>query len=485
VAGDGSRRTVRLGKVSKAQAEHVKVKIEGLVTARLTGRMEDEIARWLAALDDKVYAKLVRVGLADPRTSAAPAPAPEPVPSLGAFVKAYAASRTDLKPSTKRNYEKTVAHLLAFFDADKPIDAFTPGDADRWCLYLKTKLKENTVRLHCSHAKRFFRSAMRNRLIAENPFADAKTSYQRTYERKHFVTRQEAERILAACPNWRWRTIFALCRYGAVRCPSELLTLKWTDVNWEQSRILIHSPKTEHHPGQDARVVPLFPELVSHLREAFEEAEPGAVYVVPRWGKTGNLRAQFAAIVKAAGLQPWPKIFNALRSWREIELRERWPSHVVCSWLGHSEDVAEKHYLCVTEAHFRQAAEPETAHETAQQPSAADCDELQPAGQSQSVDADLQHVAACGTTSHGGPGVLQGAAGDCLSPGAGASSPQSSRRTPPESWPQPCRNALSTFPTRSVPTAAGGYSHPGGLRRSCRSSPAAESRICDSCRAGT
>ncbi|MCE5301936.1 MAG: hypothetical protein LLF97_02370, partial [Planctomycetaceae bacterium] len=33
----------------------------------------------------------------------------------------------------------------------------------------------------------------------------------------------------------------------------------------------------------------------------------------------------------------------------------RFPSHVVCDWLGNSEDVARKHYYQTTDAHFAEA----------------------------------------------------------------------------------------------------------------------------------
>lgn len=36
-------------------------------------------------------------------------------------------------------------------------------------------------------------------------------------------------------------------------------------------------------------------------------------------------------------------------------LTERFPSHVVCSWLGNSEDIAKRHYLQVTDDHFAAA----------------------------------------------------------------------------------------------------------------------------------
>jgi hypothetical protein len=36
-------------------------------------------------------------------------------------------------------------------------------------------------------------------------------------------------------------------------------------------------------------------------------------------------------------------------------LAEQFPSHVVCDWLGNSEDIARKHYFQTTDDHFAQA----------------------------------------------------------------------------------------------------------------------------------
>ncbi|MFO1019389.1 MAG: hypothetical protein U0903_01625 [Planctomycetales bacterium] len=41
---------------------------------------------------------------------------------------------------------------------------------------------------------------------------------------------------------------------------------------------------------------------------------------------------------------------------RQTELTERFPSHVVCAWLGNSQAIATKHYLHVTDEHFERAA---------------------------------------------------------------------------------------------------------------------------------
>ena len=62
-------------------------------------------------------------------------------------------------------------------------------------------------------------------------------------------------------------------------------------------------------------------------------------------------------IIERAGLEPWPKLFQNLRSTRETELAEQFPIHVVCAWIGNSRAVAAKHYLQTTEEHFRKATQ--------------------------------------------------------------------------------------------------------------------------------
>jgi hypothetical protein len=109
--------------------------------------------------------------------------------------------------------------------------------------------------------------------------------------------------------------------------------------------------------------VPIFPVLLPHLREAFEEAEPGAEFAITRYRETG---------------------LN-LRSTRETELCETWPEHVVCAWLGHPQSVARKHYLQVTEKHFAEAA---------QQPSGDPCKPVQTISDEPAQIAVFQGMAA-------------------------------------------------------------------------------------------
>ena len=170
----------------------------------------------------------------------------------------------------------------------------------------------------------------------------------------HFVTRKDCEKILEACPDAEWRLIFALARFGGFRTPSETWLLRWEDVNWGRGRITVHSPKTEHH---ESRVIPLYPELLPHLREVYEQAEAGPKYVITRYRMpTLNLRKPFKHILRRAGLEPWPRLFQNLRASRETELLDQFPLKAVVYWRGNSAPIACKHYLMVRDEDYDRAS---------------------------------------------------------------------------------------------------------------------------------
>jgi hypothetical protein len=111
-----------------------------------------------------------------------------------------------------------------------------------------------------------------------------------------------------------------------------------------------------------------FPELRQHLQAVLDEllADPdfdpkakrlSEQPVITRYRDAAqNLRTTFEKIIKRAGLKPWRKLIQNLRSTRQTELEESFPSHVVCAWIGNSERVAKRHYLEVTDAHFARAS---------------------------------------------------------------------------------------------------------------------------------
>ena len=68
-----------------------------------------------------------------------------------------------------------------------------------------------------------------------------------------------------------------------------------------------------------------------------------------------NLRTQLERIIAKAGHQVWPRLFQNLRASCATDWVERYPSHVVAKWLGHSPKVAAQRYLMSRDHHFEDA----------------------------------------------------------------------------------------------------------------------------------
>jgi integrase len=360
---DPTRKQIRIGKMSEQQATTVKSRIEYLIAAKTNGVAPDpETNRWVSSIGDDLHAKLNKHNLVGARTKVE-------IKTLGEFVVDYISRRSDTKPSTRTLFGNVRRNLLAFFKADRSLDSISASEADDWRRWLAKPVNGDepgaggqglaleTVRQRCRIAKQFFRDAVRRNLIAESPFGDMKgVSAKGNRDKDYFVTHREAKAVLSACPDSQWQLIFALSRYGGLRCPSEHLAMRWGDIDWERDRMLVRSCKTEHHEGKATRTIPIFPELRTYLDAVWDEAEEKMEFVITRWRDAeSNLRTRLHSIIRAAGLEPWPKAFVALRSTRRTELEELFPSHVVNAWLGHGQRVAERHYLQVTDEHFAKA----------------------------------------------------------------------------------------------------------------------------------
>ncbi len=349
---DGKRRSIRLGKVTKAQAESVARRVDDLLASAITGSpLSRETAVWLSNLDDDMHDKLARVGLVASRERA----------TLGPFIDGYIElkRKEKIKAGTLTFYGHTRRNLVEFFGESRPLRALTEGDALAFRAHLLNVLpSRNTVARRCNLAKQFFRHAARCKLIDANPFAQKWGEVRGNPDKMFFVTRDIAQQVIDACTDAEWRLVFALARYGGLRVPSEVVGLRWSDIVWERGWMIVHSPKTEHHQGHETRRVPLFPELVPHLLEVFNAAPPGSEFVVMRYRDAKrNLRTRLDKTIRRAGLQPWPKPWQNLRSTRQTELAKSEPMHLVCAWIGNSENVALGHYLQVTDADFARASD--------------------------------------------------------------------------------------------------------------------------------
>jgi len=68
-------------------------------------------------------------------------------------------------------------------------------------------------------------------------------------ERRCYIPAETVERLLSHCPNLVWRLLLVLARFAGCRAPSEPFSLKWSDVLWEEGRLVIDSPTQDRPPN--------------------------------------------------------------------------------------------------------------------------------------------------------------------------------------------------------------------------------------------
>lgn len=359
---DGKRRSIRLGDIPKKAAESVRTKVEHLHAMNLAKLpLDAETAAWIGGIGDDLHRKLAAVGLFPPRSSK----------SVGEFCDWFLAARRgdgETKPATVVNFETVTNDVRRFFGESADLRTVDVPKAKAFRADYRTRgLAAETMSRRLTTVRMLFGLAVAENLIPASPFDGIKAMGGLPANRKHYIDRPTFDKLVAACRSPHWKLVIALSRLSGLRCPSEVLRLRWDGIDLAAGSMIVHSPKTEHLPEKDRRVMPIFPAL----RPFLESAERVGDYVVGgAWGdKTRakadtpkgwvncNLRSGFKKIIERAGLQPWPRIFHNLRASCETDLVEDFPIHVVAVWLGNTPGVATRHYLQVTESNFQKAVQ--------------------------------------------------------------------------------------------------------------------------------
>lgn len=362
VAPDGSRKTIRLGKVSQRTAEGFKHRVKQLLErATFKQPIEGDLAQWVMSLDSKMVAKLVAVGLID-------APEPKPLAMLGPFLDAWLdRRRQDYKPATVAVWVQSATSMTRFFGEDTDLAKITARQADDFRLHLAgRKLSPTTVHKRIQHARLFLADAKRQRLVDENPFEFVRPRTGDASKRRTYVPQADVLRVIEFAPNIHWRLLIVLSRFAGLRVPSEALSLRWQDIDWELGRLTVTSPKTAHLPGRGYRVIPLFPMVRTILEAAWDQAPEKAEFVFPDeyrrraqkkmgWANA-NFRTTLEKLTRRAGIEPWPRLWHSMRASCETDLARHFPLSSVAKWLGNTQAVAMRHYVDVTDADFNRAA---------------------------------------------------------------------------------------------------------------------------------
>lgn len=342
----GKRHTIRLGSVSASQAEHFKRRVEQLVSCSRLGIPSD--TEWLHGLSDELHAKLCGAGLVRPRGYS----------TLEQLLLGWSESR-DWSPQTRRLLRPFVRNMRSFF-GDCRLSEITEDRAIEFRTWLGEHgghfgggLSRATVSRRIRWARQCFSFAVKRSSLSVSPFTGIRGQNEVNRSRDYFVPARVVERLMDAA-DVQLAGMLALARYGALRCPTEVLLMHSERVNWDNNTLIVRSPKTRRYEGQDQRTIPMCGPLRRRLRELPE----GVMF--PDYQLSGStIRSKLHSLCDRCGVPLWNKPWQNMRSTRETEWIANHSIQVVACWMGHSPMVALKHYLQVD----KQSAAAEAARE--------------------------------------------------------------------------------------------------------------------------
>ncbi len=371
---DKKRVNISLPPVDEAAARLWVKHIDHLTWSKENGASHDPATRtWLLGLPDNLHMKLSRQGLDAPRAINVPKPT-KPI-TVKVYCDSFTQSmRCDLKSSSQTSYGHCLKRLTEFF-GPRPVESITSMDAKNFRTWLKEssnkrdrpgtdgkvkELADNTVRRRMGFCKLIFGEALRDGLIERNPFTGIPSTVRSNKERKEYVPMDTYSLVLEKAPDSKWKLLMILARIGALRIPSEVAPMLWSDIDWNKKRLLIHCIKTERHEKHATRTLPMFPLIETALIEHRIAQLKSGLYdpagkVFPDINEDTNLRTRFESIIRRANVRQWPKLWQNLRSSGATDMAKKFPAHIATQFCGHTSEVALEHYWTVMDSDFNDA----------------------------------------------------------------------------------------------------------------------------------
>jgi integrase len=240
-------------------------------------------------------------------------------------------------PNTKAGYTIGVAHLQQFFGENTKLSDISVARIEEFKQRrLAAGVGPATVNRNLSVLRRMLTLALRQRLISRNPFAEVQLLEERKHRRRpHILTWEEQNKILATAPP-HLRALIILLTETGLRVKKEALALKWEDVDFRSSQLVVQDSKTI----AGRRTVPLSELCKVELLRWKKFLESGcSPYVFPNLDRPGNhilcVRKTWSTTLRMASIPHFPIYY--LRATFASRLGAAGvPDTFVAQMLGHS-----------------------------------------------------------------------------------------------------------------------------------------------------
>lgn len=330
--GDRPRQAIGIGTMRMKTAVWLRDLCQDLADCAALGKsLDPELVGKVRKLSPDIHDQLARVGLVRGIIRGI---------SLAEVLSRFMATRK-MNAGTLKCYKKVVDNLNAHFTGN--IAEIAIAGAESFKAALQSKYAGATASRRIKACRTIWKWAIDNDLASSNPWNDVTAGSQTNSARKEYVPAETIAGLIALADD-EMKLVLSLSRFCGLRTPSEVIALKWEDIDLREGTMRISSVKTQHHgEGHAERYIPIF----HQARTIIEKMHKGSGAVTAGMLSTNTLRKRLLDLCKRGGVKPWKKLWHNLRASCETDLMSEHDSHIVAKWMGHSMAIAEKHYLTV------------------------------------------------------------------------------------------------------------------------------------------
>ena len=252
---------------------------------------------------------------------------------------------------------RILRHLLPYFDKI-PADRITAQMVDSYkVMRMKQKAAPKTIVLELSNLSHMLKMAIRWRYIERN-VAELVEKPKVVRNSPRFLSQYEIQRMIQGAHGSHIYPLIVTALHTGMR-KSELLNLKWSDVDFDQGTITVQSKKDWHTKNYKSRVLQLTPVLLDALLEQLREYRMQEIvcdYVFTWKGERikQDIRRSFRTALRSAGLVGSNVTLHTLRHTFASQLvMAGVPLREVQALMGHANYETTLRYAHLAEDHVK------------------------------------------------------------------------------------------------------------------------------------
>jgi integrase len=363
------RKTITLGEVDKREATKFAAMIGSLVDCKKYGRsLPIDVSVWVSTISERHKQQLAELGLLDQ-----PLRTMTVQELIDLFIEDYE-NRNDIRESSKVQFVQSMNRFPAELRKRtlieiEPKNRTTRPNAEPQFSQSAVELfrlverwqSERYAQASWSRANGRLREvgfwAVKRGILDYNPFILLSKPGEVNEARNFHVPGESVRAAMDHSIDADTRLFLCFGRFAGLRLPSELRTLRPSDIDFGKSKLKILDSKKRRY-----RTMPLFSILRAEL-DRHRDSVGWTDFVLSERSRNASEANNYNLMKEAierAGLAVWPRLRQNLRSSCENELLAKgFDERLVTGWLGHTITVSRQHYQSLSDADFSLAIEKE------------------------------------------------------------------------------------------------------------------------------